>query len=502
MFTKWPVFRPRLFTKITKPLFASLRELGHLNSPYIDDSILLGESWEECALNVKETVELAMKLGFVVHPDKSIFDPTQLIEFLGFWINSVDMVVTLTESKAHTIRQLCLDLINYKKPTIRTVAKVVGKMVASFPAVRFGKLFYRRIDNEKTTALKLNRGDYESKMKLSDSAKSDLQWWVDNILTNYCPIVESKPDIVVYSDASLKGWGGVRDKLSTGGNWSENEAKIHINILELMAAQYVLASLCKNDRNIHVRMMIDNKTAVAYVNGMGGRKNTCNKITRLIWDWCRERNIWISAAYITSQENFEADRMSRISHNNAEWALNNNMFDKIVEKIGRPSIDMFASRLNYKCERYVAWQPDPFAEAVDAFSLDWGNEQLIYIFPPFCIINRVLQKIDLDRANAIVIVPYWTTQPWWSKLLNLLTDMPFFFTRTNAALSHPDELPNMDLLVCSLSGEPWRQMRYHSKRRKLSWQDGEVPRVNNIRFTKTGGRSMCIGGVYHCLHPL
>ena len=497
---------PRLFTKITKPLFANLRELGHLNSPYIDDSILVGEDWEDCARNVKDTVEMAMDAGFVIHPIKSIFIPTQEIEFLGFWINSIYMTVTLTRRKAEVIQKLCSELLTYKRPTIRTVARVVGKMVSSFPAIRYGKLFYRQIDNEKTEALKINKGNYEGKMRLSNKAKLDLKWWVDNVLTGYCPIVEKKPDITIYSDASLKGWGGVRDKSSTGGNWSENESRIHINVLELMAAHYVLASLCKNETNIHIRMMIDNKTAVAYINGMGGRKNTCNLVTRKIWDWCIERNIWLSAAYITSQANFKADKMSRISHQNSEWELSQTMFDRIVTNFGMPSLDLFASRLNHKCDRYVAWQPDPFAEAVDAFSLDWGKEKLLYIFPPFCIINRVLQKIDLDEADAIIIVPYWTTQPWWSKLLRLLTALPFYFTRSKGALSHPqrgiEELPRMDLLVCSLSGTHWKQTRYLNKPKRSFCLGGDRPLQNNTRFTTSGGRNMLLEGVYQRILPL
>ena len=47
---------------------------------------------------------------------------------------------------------------------------------------------------------------------------------------------------------------------------------IHINVLELMAALYVLASLCDKCRDVHIKIMIDNKTAVAYVNNMGGEE--------------------------------------------------------------------------------------------------------------------------------------------------------------------------------------------------------------------------------------
>ena len=497
---------PRLFTKLTKPVFAKLREKGHLNSPYIDDSILVGETWEECAVNVMDTVEVSMDSGWVVHPGKSIFIPTQMLEFLGFWIDSVNMIVILTERKALTIREMCIAMLSYKKPTIRTVAQLVGKLVASFPAVMYGKLFYRILDNEKSLALKENFGNFDAKMRISDLAKQDLKWWIDNILFTNCPIVHAKPSVTVFSDASLLGWGGVLNGVTTGGNWSLSEQSIHINVLELIAAQYVLASLCDKLSNCHIRMMIDNKTAVSYINGMGGRKSLCNTIARKIWLWCKDRNIWLSVAYIASKDNVIADKMSRISHQNSEWELNGDIFDKISRLLGKPTIDLFASRLNNKCLKYVAFQPDPFAFATDAFTLDWENEDLSYIFPPFCLIGRILQKIDFDKANVIMVVPYWTTQPWWSKLLRLLTTCPLSFYRNKQTLRHPHkdvgELPRMLMLACSLSGICSRQIRYHNKHNTLSCPLGGGPLAGNTRCISTDGLSLQIGQKSIFIHRL
>ena len=386
------------------------------------------------------------------------------------------------------------------------MARVIGKMVASFPAVKFGKLYYRQIDNEKTVALKESCGNFEGKMKLSEQAKNDLTWWINNIMNNSCPMVQTKPDLVIYSDASLKGWGGARGKTTTGGNWSFTESIDHINVLELIAAYYVLASLCDDVYNAHIRIMVDNKTALAYINGMGGRKPACNKMARKIWLWCQSRNVWLSAAYITSADNVVADKMSRISHNNSEWTLNDNVFGKICKIFGKPSLDLFASRLNFKCKRYISWQPDPFAEAVDAFSLDWGKEDLLYIFPPFCVIHKVLQKIDFDKADAIVIVPKWTTQPWWSKLLRLLTDCPFSFNRNGETLSHPhrslEELPRMSLIVCTLSGKSCRQLRFQLKHKELSCHHGGGQRQDNMKFISRGGESMLVGNKWIPIHRL
>ena len=68
---------PRLFTKLLKPVFSTLRQLGHSNSGFIDDSLLVADTFKECQENVSDTVGLMTELGFIVHPNKSVLVPTQ-----------------------------------------------------------------------------------------------------------------------------------------------------------------------------------------------------------------------------------------------------------------------------------------------------------------------------------------------------------------------------------------------------------------------------------------
>lgn len=69
------------------------------------------------------------------------------------------------------------------------------------------------------------------------------------------------------------------------------------------------------------------------------------EITKTIWKWCEDRNLWIHASYIESQENKEADEQSRILPQDTEWGLADWAFKKIVRKF---DIDLFASKLNAK----------------------------------------------------------------------------------------------------------------------------------------------------------
>lgn len=86
---------PRSFTKLLKCAFSHLRKRGYLNTGYIDDSLLQGDTYVECAENTSKTVQLFDSLGLTVHPQKSILIPTQTIEFLGFILNSQKMIVAL-----------------------------------------------------------------------------------------------------------------------------------------------------------------------------------------------------------------------------------------------------------------------------------------------------------------------------------------------------------------------------------------------------------------------
>jgi len=95
-----------------KPVFATLRQLGHLSSGYIDDSWLMGSVWNDCAKNVVDTVKLLDSLGFVVHPEKSVFILTKKLVFLEFVVDSVSMLVYLTPDKALKVKQAATALFN------------------------------------------------------------------------------------------------------------------------------------------------------------------------------------------------------------------------------------------------------------------------------------------------------------------------------------------------------------------------------------------------------
>lgn len=76
-----------------------MRNLGHKSVGYIDDSLLCGESVNECIENINATLSQFTKLGFVVHKNKSILVPTKEIVFLGN-INNDGFTTTREKKKS------------------------------------------------------------------------------------------------------------------------------------------------------------------------------------------------------------------------------------------------------------------------------------------------------------------------------------------------------------------------------------------------------------------
>jgi hypothetical protein len=415
---------PRVFTKLLKPVYATLQEKGFVSSGYIDDSYLQGCTKLECIDNVHESRKLLTELGFTINFEKSVFIPTQRLLHLGFVYDSILMTMELSEDKKIKIVHMCGEFIKKQTYTIREVASLIGTLVSCLPAVEFGQLYYRQLECEKIDALKCSRGNFEALMTITPDAVSELKWWRDNVTTAVRPINRDCPRITMATDASMSGWGAVCGEQRTGGRWSIPETELHINVLELTAALLGLQALHSSCKNTNFLLQLDNTTAVAYVNAMGGtHSKSCNEVARRIWLWAIPRGIFLTATHLPGALNTDADFMSRVFHDQTEWKLDPSVFVELTELLGKPTIDLFASRLNFQLKPYVAWMPDPEAIAIDAFTISW-SDHTFYAFPPFRLITRFLKKVREDGARGILVAPSWSTQPWYPMLRKMAVQAP------------------------------------------------------------------------------
>ena len=129
--------------------------------------------YKDCLDNIHETKLLLEGLGY--------FLPTQVIAFLGFEVNTVNMAISLTNAKKNKIKDLCVTTLSNPTLTIRQTASLLRNITASFEAVPYGSLHYRHLEQNKIMALREARGNSENSCTITPEASKDIIWWRDNI---------------------------------------------------------------------------------------------------------------------------------------------------------------------------------------------------------------------------------------------------------------------------------------------------------------------------------
>lgn len=89
----------------------------------------------------------------------------------------------------------------------------------------------------------------------------------------------------------------------------------------------------------------------------------------------------------------------------------------------------------------MSYKPDLNAVAIDAFNMDWSTLNF-YAFPPFNVISPMLNKIRMDKARGICVIPDWPTQGWYPMVMQMQEVEPVHLKAKKGLLtlpSHPTE---------------------------------------------------------------
>lgn len=180
-----------------------------------------------------------------------------------------------------------------------------------------------------------------------------------------------------------------------------------------------LLTFAKEVQGQHTQILSDNATAVAYINRQGGtRSKVLQSLAKGILSWAELHTLSLSAVHLKGTLNRVADFLSRNQILEAEWQLNPEVFQLIVQKWGRPRVDLFATQENSQMSRFFSLNRNEASLGVDALAQDW-KFHLCYAFPPFQLIPRVIAKIRKEETTVILITPFWPKRPWFSSLLQM-----------------------------------------------------------------------------------
>lgn len=493
---------PRVFTKVMKPVVGFIRSKGVRCVVYIDDFLLMHQKKQDLIEQTALTLNLLEALGFLVNYSKSHLQPSQRIEYLGFMINSLTGELSLPKEKVVQIRSEAIRLMDQDLVSARELAQLIGKMSAAILAVYPAPLHYRSLQALKHKALAAT--GYDGAIRVSPEAKEDLLWWANNLRQwNGRTMTRASPQLSIETDASSRGWGAFCQGEATGGCWSSEEQKLHINVLEMLAVFFALKAFLKAREGVSVLILSDNMSVVAHINKMGGtRSQRLVEVTKRMFAWCLQRRIRLQAQHLPGKANITADFLSRHLRDRTDWVLSANIFRAINLTWGPLQVDLFATRFSAQLRRFFSWRADPEAEATDAFSQNWSSIRG-FAHPPWCLIARVLMKVQREEATIILVTPLWRTQPWFPSLLSMLADLPILLPDI------PDLIipsPNCDcpvletqpqLVAWKVSGITSVQRRFQTMLLNSSCLPGEAKQ--SLTITLPGGngkdgasREVCI----------
>ena len=199
------------------------------------------------------TLWLLQHLGFRINWKKYdlLYIPAQCMEYLDFVINPIEMTLFLPPGKMSQLIQDCKDLILEKSASVRTLSQIIGKLTSTMQAGLPAPMHYRHLQMLHVKGL-LEGKEYNSIVPLNKERRScDLPWWIDQLSTwNGRSLISPAPDLIITTDASLKGWRQcVREFIAGGFGLRRNPfLLLHINALELKGSPFCFESFLQESK--------------------------------------------------------------------------------------------------------------------------------------------------------------------------------------------------------------------------------------------------------------
>ena len=373
---------PRIFTKVVRPLVKFWRTKGINVVVYLDDGWSHEKTEGDCMKN-SECVKNDLKSsGFIVNQEKSVWVPTQCIEWLGLVWNTLLGTLSIPErriqSAIHTIKY-CQES---RKTTARKLAMVTGKIISMSPVL--GNVTRIMTRNIYTVIEQRSGWDTWLTIKGCPGVNTELQFWEQSLggLNSRSLHIESEPEIIAFSDASSVAGAAFTmhyGKQVAHRMWDSNEQQKSSTWRELEALAFGLEAFTTFAKGKTIKWFTDCQN-VERITQVGSKKPELQEIALRIFQNCVKNAIQLDVQWVPRSKNEEADMLSRIV-DFEDWGLSQELWEGIQESFGPHTVDRFANHKNAKLHRFNSKYWNPGAEAIDAFTQNWGNSENNLLVP-------------------------------------------------------------------------------------------------------------------------
>ena len=427
---------PWLFTRLTNPVAAFLHKRSISISFYLDDAIMFAEEKPQLLLDVQFTLRCLHQLGWLVNEQKSELVPTRRLKYLGAIIDTSIPAMYIPQDRLLTAQSAVRALLQ-RPASLHQWQVLLGLLTSLQDLTIRGRLMLRPLQVHVAHFLHL---EPKQAIPLPETLRQHLQWWLqDKNVSTGSSLLPFETQTELFVDASLQGWGAHLLDQTAAGVWSDEQADLHINVLEFTAIVLAIRHWQHRLQNARLMIVSDNLPTVWVINRQGStRSPPLLQLAFQFFQLIDSLNVTVRARHIPGAKNVLADSLSRQSKPApTEWQLHPDAFQIICQRLGQPNVDLFATRFNNQLPVFVSPVPDQQALKHDALAMSWEGLSR-YAFPPPILIPRVLQKITTTRnLRLILVAPWWPTRLWFADLQQLTEDQPVVLPAWRNILRHP-----------------------------------------------------------------
>ena len=328
---------PYLFNKLTDVIAKAMHRQGYTCFNYLDDFLLIADTYEQCRTAQLALHDLLRSLGFYV-AYKKVSSPAQVQRYLGIDIDTINMRLMLPEDKMRKLKQELVFFQGRRKATHRQLQRLCGILSHCSSLVKGGRTFSHRV-------IELLRGMQGKRryVTLTKPFFKDLKWWTDfsNWFNGQANIIGGRnvQEVSLEMDASGLGYGVVWGQDWLAGAWNgslssrrdrhdhyrpspDMDIPDNINVQELFPMLEALWRWGPRWRDKKVVVYSDNTQAVAAINTGKSDNMVAMHIMRRVFWLTVLFNCHLVAVHIPGRSNVTADALSRLLYKDVLFPVN------------------------------------------------------------------------------------------------------------------------------------------------------------------------------------
>ena len=278
----------------------------------LDDFLFISETWEGCNHALHQFSLLCSDLGVPLAPEKTV-GPSQILEFAGISLDTVDMAASLPQDKVTKFMSYLDTMLVSKSVQLRDIQGLAGMLNFACGVIAPARAFSRRLYN---LSIGLSRPYHHR--KVTNQVKLDLLVWKEFLLsynrqTFFLDYRFLSPDVLqLFTDSSSTiGYGGFFGSRWFSGTWSDKTRGLNIALLELYPICLAIKLWGVQLSNKCIQINSDNMAVVHIINSFTSKDLSIMTLLRKLVLDCMTSNILIRSVHLAGSLNTCSDLLSR-----------------------------------------------------------------------------------------------------------------------------------------------------------------------------------------------